>query len=155
MLARLAAQVHSLLGGAPEGDSIAREEAVQLATAVLLAEVANADRQITDAERDALAALLQVHFSLSEEATRDIVFDGFAQAEESVSLQGYTRTLHEALSDTEKKRVIAMLWSVAYADGELDRFEDALIARVGELMYVPRSDVLRLKAEAATPRVQE
>jgi len=48
----------------------------------------------------------------------------------------------------QKARLIAGMWQVAYADGELDMHEDALILKVGDLLYVPRSEVMRLKAIA-------
>ena len=74
-----------------------------------------------------------------------IVDESLEEAEHAVSLQGFTRPLHESLSDEEKSGVIDMLWRVAAADGELDKHEDALITKIGALLYVPRSEVLRLK----------
>ena len=41
-----------------------------------------------------------------------------------------------------------MLWHVALADRHLDKYEDYLIGKVSELLYVSRGDVLRLKHEA-------
>ena len=148
MLGALKRRIEDLLSGRSEGDAAAdREAAIRLATATLMAEVARADRVLDVRELAVLRELLQSHFALSEEETRMVVDDGLEEAEHAVSLQGFTRPLHEALSVDEKAHVIDMLWRVAAADGELDKHEDTLIGKIGELLYVPRSEVLRLKHE--------
>ncbi|MEM8547259.1 MAG: TerB family tellurite resistance protein, partial [Pseudomonadota bacterium] len=132
MLRKLFRQIEAALEQGAEASAAERAESVRLATAVLLAEVANADRQLKDSELAALSSLLQVHFDLTEAGAREIVFDGLAGAEDAVSLQGFTRTLHESLSAAEKLAVIEMMWTLAYVDDVLDKHEDALITRVGE-----------------------
>ncbi len=146
LLKALKKQVELLLSGKDSQDAEAdRERGIRLATATLMAEVARADRVLDTREPAALSDSLQQHFSLSDDETRMIVDEGLAEAEHAVSLQGFTRPLHEALSDEEKSRIVDMLWRVAAADGELDKHEDALITKIGALLYVPRSEVLRLK----------
>ena len=149
MLRSLKTKIEALLTGGGEQTEAQRQEGIRLATAALLAEVANADRVLDARELSELGALLRDKFSLSSTEMRDIVNEGLEAADDAVSLQGFTRTLHEALTDEEKSHIVGMMWSVAFADGELDKYEDALIAKVGELLYVPRSEVLRLKAIAA------
>ncbi|MEL7310869.1 MAG: TerB family tellurite resistance protein [Pseudomonadota bacterium] len=147
MLAQLRKQIEQLLrADGPTPDPAARETGVRLATATLMAEVARADDVLDTRELAALKQRLQKQFDLDEQTAATVVNDGLESSEESVSLQGFTRTLHEQLDSDEKAHIIDMLWEVALADGELDKHEDALIAQIGELMYVPRSEVLRLKA---------
>ncbi|MEL7023872.1 MAG: TerB family tellurite resistance protein [Pseudomonadota bacterium] len=146
MLAHLRRQIEQLLrADRSAADPTARETGVRLATATLMAEVARADDVLDTRELAALKQRLQTQFELDEQTAATVVNDGLESSEESVSLQGFTRTLHEHLDADEKTRIIDMLWEVAFADGELDKHEDALIAQIGELMYVPRSEVLRLK----------
>ena len=146
LLKALKKQVELLLSGKDSQDAEAdRARGIRLATATLMAEVARADRVLDTRELAALSDSLQRHFSLSDDETRMIVDEGLAEAEHAVSLQGFTRPLHEALSDDEKSRIVDMLWRVAAADGELVKHEDALITKIGALLYVPRSEVLRLK----------
>ncbi|MCB1855441.1 MAG: TerB family tellurite resistance protein, partial [Halieaceae bacterium] len=40
------------------------------------------------------------------------------------------------------------MWRVAYADGDLDKYEEYLIRQVAELTYVPHGDYIRAKLEA-------
>lgn len=122
--------------------------AIQLATATLLAEVARSDGQLDDREQATLREVLRSRFDLSTEDCELVLSDGVASAERSVSLQGFTRTLHEALTADEKVEIVGLLWRIAAADGVLDKHEDARIAQIGELLYVPRAEVLRQKHEA-------
>ena len=46
----------------------------------------------------------------------------------------------------EKESVVEMLWRIALADHRLDKYEDYMIAKIADLLYVARGDVLRLKS---------
>ena len=147
MLLAIKKKIDGLLAEQQRDDSEQREYGIRLATATLMAEVARADKVLDVRELAELRDLLRERFALSDEETAQIVNDGISESEHSVSLQGFTPPLHEALTDDEKSAIVDMLWRVAAADGELDKHEDALIAKIGELLYVPRSEVLRLKHE--------
>ncbi len=41
-----------------------------------------------------------------------------------------------------------MLWQVAYADGNLHRYEDSLVLKISDLLHVSRGRVMRLKHDA-------
>ena len=145
VLATLRRQIEGLLAGDAAGGTEDREAAIRLATATLMAEVARADHVLDVRELAELRRALQQQFALSDAQTQLIVDEGLKESESAVSLQGFTRPLHEALTADEKAGIVDMLWRVAAADGQLDKHEDALIAKIGELLYVPRSEVLRLK----------
>ena len=44
----------------------------------------------------------------------------------------------------EKEAVIEMLWQIALADQDLDKYEDYMIGKIAELLYIYRGDVMRL-----------
>jgi len=41
--------------------------------------------------------------------------------------------------------VVEMLWRVAFADGRIDRYEEALVRKIAELIYVPHRDFIRAR----------
>ena len=49
----------------------------------------------------------------------------------------------------EKATIVEMLWRVAYADGRLDKYENSLVLKISDLLYVNRARVMRLKHDAA------
>jgi uncharacterized tellurite resistance protein B-like protein len=123
-------------------------ERVPLAMAALLVEAARADFHVNDAELDELVVRLTGQLDLSEIEARELLHRARSAVEHSVSLHEFTRPLHEALEYGQKEDLIRMLWHVAFADRHLDKYEDYLISKVAELLYVSRGDVLRLKHEA-------
>lgn len=130
--------------GAPEAPAT-RAESVRRATAALLVELMRADFDATADERAALTALLERHFGLTAAESRELVADAERAADASVSLYDFTRVLNDALAAGEKADVVEMLWRASLADGRLDKYEDHLIGKVAELLYVPRTEVIRLR----------
>ena len=120
---------------------------VPLAMAALLVEAARADFHVNEAELEELVAVLTPRLDLSEVQARELLHRARSAVEHSVSLHEFTRPLHEAMQYGQKEDLIRMLWHVALADRRLDKYEDYLIGKVAELLYVSRGDVLRLKHE--------
>ena len=133
-------------------DDGGREDALKLATAVLMVDVARADHVFDEAEFDQVLRLIESHFDIAPEAAAELVNAAGDQAEDLVSLHEFTQLLHQHLDEDEKARIIALLWQVAFADGQLDKYEDALVLKIGDLLYVSRGRVMRLKHDAAQPR---
>jgi uncharacterized tellurite resistance protein B-like protein len=146
MLDRLARKLESLLDASEEGASAEDEEhAIRLAAAALLVEVARADFDFDTEEALALEELLRREYELTEEEAALLREEASERVEHSVSLFEFTRTLHDRLDERRKSELMGRLWSVAFADGRLDKYEDAMIHKIGELLYVPRSEVMRRK----------
>jgi len=130
-------------------EALTREQQLNLATAVLLIEVARADFSEDDVEIDAAASLLEAHLGMSAGDVRALIDEAQQHADRSASLQSFTRQLHEELSLAEKLRVIEMLWQVAHADSHLDKHEDHLIRKVAGLLYVSHADLIRIRNRVA------
>lgn len=144
MLGRLAALFDRALS-APEADAATREHALRVATALLLVEVARADHVADAAEAAVMIASLRQFFALEVSEAQALVEEAAATADHAVELQQFTRRLHEQLSPAEKLRLIEMLWQVALADSTLEKHEDHLVRRIGDLLYVPHSDLIRIR----------
>jgi uncharacterized tellurite resistance protein B-like protein len=128
-----------------QDDPAARDHALRLATAVLLIEVVRADYEEDDKETEAVIRQLQLHFELSEEETLILIKEAEERADHSISLQEFTRLLHENLSVVEKHSIIEMLWLIAVADDHLDKHEDYVVRKVAELLYVTHGDLIRIR----------
>lgn len=122
-----------------------RMDPVQAAVAVLLAEIAQADHDHADIETQEIRTQLAAQFSLTPQEAADLAEAAAATAAESISLHDFTKTLHERMSYKEKEAVVEMLWRIALADRNLDKYEDYMIGKIAELLYVYRADVLRIK----------
>ena len=150
MIRRLYLQVVESISvaAAPESGSVDREAALRLATAVLMIDVARADHVFEESEFDSMLRLIESHFELSPEHAAELVNAAGEKADDMVSLFEFTQLLHKQLDEREKARIISLLWQVAYADGQLDKYEDALVLKISDLLYVSRGRVMRLKHDA-------
>ena len=134
--------------GATEINAADREAAIRKATAVLMLDVARADYVFEDSEFERVLELVERHFGLSPEEAVQLVNDAGDDAEDLTSVHQFTELLHEHLGETDKARIVALLWQIAYADGRLDKYEDSLVLKISDLLYVSRARVMRLKHDA-------
>ena len=150
MIKRLFVQVFESISieASPEAGAIDREAALRMATAVLLIDVARADHVFEESEYDRVLQLIESHFGLTPEQAGELFNAAGEEADDMVSLYEFTQLLNQNLSDDEKTRIIALLWQVAYADGQLDKYEDSLVLKISDLLYVSRGRVMRLKHDA-------
>jgi len=149
MLSRLREFLDASASPANRQDPAAR---VRLAVAALLVELARADHDEQAVEHDAIAGLIARYFHLDRAGADELLAEARSAVDGSVSLREFTAPLHQELSYTDKQRIIGMLWDVALEDRTLDKYEDYLIGKVAELLYVSRGDVVRLKFEAGQRR---
>ena len=126
------------------------EHKIQLATAALLIELSRADFEESDIEVDAVVAALQKTYQLSAEEIQQLIALANTELEQSTSLYQFTRLVNDHFDYERKQALIGSLWHVAYADGEVDRYEDHMIRKVADLIYVKHSDFIRLKLAAST-----
>jgi uncharacterized tellurite resistance protein B-like protein len=132
----------------PEAAAADRKAALRLATAVLMVDVARVDSAFSELEFDQVVTLAARRFGLDAEAAAALAEQADEKAEALVSLHELTTLLHAELDDDEKIEVVRMLWHVAYCDQHLDKYEDALILKIGDLLHVGRGTVMRLKSDA-------
>ncbi len=130
--------------GTPESGAAAApsEEDLRLAAAALLVEIVRADFEVGEEESREAAHVLAEHFQLERDAAEALLADAGDSVDQAVSLHEFTRVLHENLTEAEKLRIFELMARVAAVDGELDKHERHLLGKVGELLYLRRSDYL-------------
>lgn len=150
MIKRLITQVVESISVTTAGgaDVQRRTDALRMATAVLMVDVARADHVFDDEEFDRVLELVQAHFELMPDQAAALVVDADDQAEELISVHDFTQLLHNNLNEREKATIVGLLWQVAYADGRLDKYEDSLVLKISDLLHVSRGRVMRLKHDA-------
>ena len=149
MIKRLIEQLAGSLSkpGAAE-EPVDRDSAIRKATAVLMLDVALADKEFSRSELERLQALAELHFGLGHEEAAELIDEARNEAEHLVSLHEFTQLLHNHLSEEEKASIVGMLWQIAYTDGHLDKYENSLVLKISDLLYVSRGRVMRLKHDA-------
>ena len=133
-------------------DPTEQEHLVALAAATLLIEVAWADHDISGSELEIVRATLTGHLGLAEAEVDEIVAESRLQHEQSVGFQRFTRTLTEAWDEAERFELVVQMWRLALADNRIDRFEEHVIRKIAELLYVDHSRFIEAKQRARAGR---
>jgi uncharacterized tellurite resistance protein B-like protein len=130
---------------ADPGDREFGDNDLRLAFAALLVHVAEIDGFFAESERRALLLLLQQRFDIDQDQASHLLAAAQRSDREAVDLYGFTSILKNAMSAPERRRLVEMMWTLAYADGELREFEENVIWRVSELLGVPSRDRIALR----------
>ncbi|MEE4108121.1 MAG: TerB family tellurite resistance protein [Halieaceae bacterium] len=121
---------------------------IDLAAAALLVEVARADHEQSVEEEAAMGELLATSLNLDPEEVQAVLGRAGDAVEDATSLFEFTRLVNDHYSIDEKRRLVRSMWQVALADRDLDKYEEHLIRRVAELIYLPHPEFIQTKHEA-------
>jgi len=141
-------KLKDLLGSEGTATGEVEDRALELACAALMFEVARADFSVEKTEHHAVTSLLTAQFSLSADEVSTITEAAIEQADAATCLFEFTRTLNELASAEQKRNLLAMMWRVAMADNALSRYEEHVIRKVADLLYVPHGDFIAAKQSA-------
>jgi len=123
------------------------EQALCMATAALLMEVARADHDVKDEEREAVRRVIENYYSVSPEEARELADAAENQADDMTCLYPFTRLITSECSMEDRIRIVRMLWEVTCADGHIDVHEEHLVRKVADLLYVPHRQFIRTKLQ--------
>ncbi|MEM7691531.1 MAG: TerB family tellurite resistance protein [Pseudomonadota bacterium] len=121
------------------------DETKRLAAAALLIEVARADFQQDASEEASMAALLASTLKLSEAQVGELLSKAGEAVDQATSLYEFTRAVNDYYNREDKIELMTSLWQVAYADQSLDKYEEHIIRRIADLIYVSHEDFIRCK----------
>jgi uncharacterized tellurite resistance protein B-like protein len=138
-----------------EASEAEREHALRLAAAALMFEIVRADASVGDEERTVMRASLQSSFDLSAEETGELVRLAEQQSRSASSLYEFTSLVDAGLDAAQKKRIVELLWLVAFADGRKDAHEEHLVRRIAGLLHVPHPDFIDAKQRARDRSVDD
>ena len=117
----------------------------ELAYASLLIEVINSDNKFDDRERDKLLEILSSKLDIQKEELDNFTELAQKKSEDSTSLYEFTREINDQYEYEEKVSLITDLWGIAYSDGKLDKYEDYVIRKIADLIYVSHADFIKSK----------
>ena len=129
-------------------DAKVEDRRLQLATAVLMIEVARCDFDLRADEFNAVEAGAQKVLGLSADETTTIVRFAEEEVREANRLHHFTVLIDKHFNPEYKKRLIQSLWEVAYADAQVLPNEEYLIRKIAGLLHVSASDYADAKEKA-------
>ncbi len=121
----------------PEADVVITPEDCREAVAAVLVHAARADDDYSDSERDHISRVLAQRYGLGPEAAEALRGVGEEAEAAATDLVRFTRAIKRAVAHEDRVAVIEAVWEIAYADGERDDAESALVRKLAGLLYVP------------------
>ena len=132
---------------APETQSLPSNQ-TERAIAALMIEVALADDNIEQAERDKLPELLRAHSGLTTQECLSLIEIAEQEVDHAVSLYEFTQHLDKQLNIEEKCQLMTRLWQISLADNTIDRYEEHTIRKIADLLHLRHSEFMQCKHEA-------
>lgn len=152
MLATISSFFDSLLKPGKQETPENSVDRLHLASAALLVEIANADHEMDGKEREVLLDILERKLQLDKATLQNLWELAHAEHKDATSLFQFTSLINSAYGHREKVQLLQYMWEVAYADGRIDRYEEHLIRKVADLLYLTHGDFIRTKLAARPPQ---
>jgi uncharacterized tellurite resistance protein B-like protein len=111
-------------------------------------EVAQSDFSETEDETQTVLAGLISHTQESEQEAEALLTAARSDKANSAGLYEFTRLACNEMSIEDRCSLVKQLWQIAYADGIIDKYEEAAIRKVSELLYVPHTEFIKAKIAA-------
>lgn len=118
----------------------------QLAAAALLVEIMNADDELSEQESEAIKTILFDTLFITAEVAEELLATAKQQVHEANDLFQFTEVINKNYSYEEKVHLVESLWKVAYSDKQLDKYEEHMIRRIADLIYVSHGDFMQTKS---------
>ena len=134
----------------PTADGPLTGDELRLASAALLVEVATIDHHFDAQEMQALQSILRDQYAISEAESAELVALATKESENATSMYQFTQRVDQHLGYQDKCQLLVHMWRIAYADGNLDKYEEYIIRKTADLLHINHSDFILAKHKART-----
>ena len=113
--------------------------------ASLIIEVAFADKVFDESEINLLKNMLLDTYSLKLDDANELIANAEKTVNESTSLYGYTREVNDNFDYQSKLDLLDQLWRMAFADGNIDKYEEHVVRKISDLIHITHNDFIQSK----------
>ena len=135
----------SLIKKPSTSQNVSSEQTILLAAITLLVEVAKADHNLSSEEEIKLTELVSQHFGKADHEAAELISLAISNSKEATSLFEFTSVINENYSEEQKFQLITSMWKIAYSDLSIDKYEEHLIRKVADLIYLPHVNYIEAK----------
>jgi uncharacterized tellurite resistance protein B-like protein len=126
-------------------DNFDINDQIQTATAVLFIELASADFNVSTEEQLHIVRSLRDFFDISEEEVQELLTSAKSYRDERNDVWLFTHMVKQNFSRPEKIKIIEMLWQLVYADGHMDKYEEAMMRKLSNLLGLSHGEMIQAK----------
>jgi uncharacterized tellurite resistance protein B-like protein len=122
-----------------------RFDRIQIASCVILLEVAKFDFDFSSIEKETTKAILKNEFAIPEDAIEDLMKISEEKREDSVDLWEFTNVINKNFPREEKIKIIEAAWKIIYADDKLDKYENHYVHILADLLRLRHDELIDAK----------
>jgi len=124
----------SSMSPADDAEAARKGGDIRLAACALLLEIAHADAEFTDDERQHLESAVRRQFGVDAEGAERLLELAEAERAQAVDLWQFTKLIADNYSTGQKMVLAEIMWGLVYADGEFATKEDYLMRKIFNLL---------------------
>ena len=144
MLAKIQSFYNQLLKQT-EPDSNDAEHNLHLAAIALMVEVMRVDEHKSQSEVETILQSAMSRFNVDITEANELMSLAESELQDATDYHQFTSLINNGYDSQGKLQIIEFLWQVAYADDNLDMYEEHVIRKIADLIYVSHSDFIRTK----------
>ena len=84
-------------------------------------------------------------YSLKLDDANELIANAEKTVNESTSLYGYTREVNDNFDYQSKLDLLDQLWRMAFADGNIDKYEEHVVRKISDLIHISHNDFIQSK----------
>jgi uncharacterized tellurite resistance protein B-like protein len=112
----------------------AERRRLHLAACALLLELAHADDEFSESERDHIEVVLRRHFDLDEAEALELMELAEAERASAIDLYQFTSLIRSSYDLGQKTLLAEVMWGLILADGQIARHEAYLLRKIANLL---------------------
>jgi len=118
---------------------------LQLATAILLLNIARADEKVAAKEQEHIIKVLKKKFELDEQEANELFALSEKEIEQSIDIWQFTNQLNQNMEKEERLKILQYAWEIIYTDKKLDPQEDYIIHKLANLLRLSHKELIQAK----------
>ena len=126
-----------------EQDSFQKK--LEVATCALFFEIAKADENFSNEEHEKIVSIMRTKYELDNDEANELMSLTEESVKKSVSIYEFATLVDQKFSKDEKLELMKELWQLIYTDKKLNKYEDNLIKRIGDILKLEHKEVIDAK----------
>lgn len=119
----------------------------EVAAAALYIDMAKADTNYSDDEREQITLILKNLFHEDDEYIEQLMEDSEAELRKSISTYEFASEINKYFTQAEKYELIKNLWRIIFTDDTVDIYEEHLLKQIAGTLNLDRQDIIASKIE--------
>jgi len=117
----------------------------KIATSVLFLELAYADFKITEEEEEGIYINLEKFFNLAKDEVDELIRIAREKRNDRQDIWIFTNQIKQHFSRDRKIKIIELLWQLVFSDGKMDKYEEALMRKISNLLGLTHGEMIQAK----------